>query len=134
MLYLNGVYDANGFFWPVKPIPDDVLGDLCQPGILLHGSQWYLVKPPGDVPIPLDPSRSYLFDIIMHFIHSFRMPLFFMLAGFFTSLLVGKRDFKRHLYQPDASHSDSAAARRHHDSAADDGDDAVVHDQREVRY
>jgi fucose 4-O-acetylase-like acetyltransferase len=44
--------------------------------------------------MPLDDSRSYLFDIIMHFIHSFRMPLFFVLAGFFTSLLIGKRSFK----------------------------------------
>lgn len=41
-----------------------------------------------------DTSRSYLFDIILHFIHSFRMPLFFVLAGFYTSLLVGKRSFK----------------------------------------
>ena len=44
--------------------------------------------------MPLDTHSSYLFDVLMHFIHSFRMPLFFVLAGFFTSLLVGKRYFK----------------------------------------
>jgi len=60
-------------------------------GIVLHGSQWYISEPPGGIPVPTDPSTAYLFDVIVHFIHSFRMPLFFVLAGFFTSLLVGKR-------------------------------------------
>jgi len=73
---------------------DALRGSMMMLGIVLHACQWYLVYPPGGVPLPMDPSRSYLFDLIMHFIHSFRMPLFFVLAGFFTSLLVGKRDFK----------------------------------------
>ena len=73
---------------------DALRGSMMMLGIVLHGSQWYMVEPPGGMPVPLDESRFYLFDIIMHFIHSFRMPLFFVLAGFFTSLLVGKRDFK----------------------------------------
>jgi glucan biosynthesis protein C len=73
---------------------DALRGSMMMLGILLHGSQWYMVNPPAGLPMPLDPSRAYVFDVIMHFIHSFRMPLFFVLAGFFTSLLVGKRDFK----------------------------------------
>lgn len=73
---------------------DALRGSMMMLGIVLHGSQWYITTPPAGIPMPTDPSTSYLFDIIMHFIHSFRMPLFFVLAGFFTSLLVGKRDFK----------------------------------------
>jgi len=64
-------------------------------GIVLHGSQFYMAEPPASLPLRTDPSTSYFFDLILHFIHSFRMPLFFVLAGFFPSLLVGKRDFRR---------------------------------------
>lgn len=60
-------------------------------GILLHASQFYIKEPPANIPLPSDPSTSYVFDGILFFIHSFRMPLFFVLAGFFTSLLVDKR-------------------------------------------
>ncbi|MFT7244505.1 MAG: glucan biosynthesis protein C [Candidatus Azotimanducaceae bacterium] len=73
---------------------DALRGIMMMLGIVLHASQWYVTEPPGGLPVPLDTSRSYLFDITLHFIHSFRMPLFFVLAGFFTSLLVGKRAFK----------------------------------------
>jgi glucan biosynthesis protein C len=73
---------------------DALRGIMMMLGIVLHASQWYITEPPGGLPVPLDTSRSYLFDIISHFVHSFRMPLFFVLAGFFTSLLVGKRSFK----------------------------------------
>ena len=69
---------------------DALRGIMMMLGIVLHGSQWYLTEPPGGLPMPLDSSTSYLFDVLMHFIHSFRMPLFFVLAGIFTSLLVGK--------------------------------------------
>ncbi|MDA1301910.1 MAG: acyltransferase family protein [Proteobacteria bacterium] len=70
---------------------DALRGSMMMLGIVLHGSQWYITEPPGGLPLPHDGSTSYLFDLIMHFIHSFRMPLFFVLAGFFASLLVGKR-------------------------------------------
>lgn len=70
---------------------DALRGSMMMLGIILHGSQWYISQPPGGIPVPTDPSTAYVFDVIVHFIHSFRMPLFFVLAGFFTSLLVGKR-------------------------------------------
>jgi len=73
---------------------DALRGAMMMLGIVLHASQWYVTEPPGGLPVPLDTSRSYLFDILLHFIHSFRMPLFFVLAGFFTSLLIDKRSFK----------------------------------------
>jgi glucans biosynthesis protein C len=59
---------------------------------VLHSSEFYLAAPPPQVAgLPIDRNTSYLFDIVFHFIHSFRMPLFFMLAGFFAALLVEKR-------------------------------------------
>ncbi|MFT6434573.1 MAG: glucan biosynthesis protein C [Candidatus Azotimanducaceae bacterium] len=70
---------------------DALRGIMMMLGIVLHGSQWYMTSPPGGLPIPTDPSTSYVFDVLIHFIHSFRMPLFFVLAGFFGSLLVAKR-------------------------------------------
>jgi len=73
---------------------DALRGIMMMLGIVLHGSQWYMTSPPGGVPIPTDPATSPVFDVLMHFIHSFRMPLFFVLAGFFTSLLVDKRGIR----------------------------------------
>ena len=60
-------------------------------GIVLHGATFYLVAPPATMPIPTDRNHAYIFDVLFHFIHSFRMPTFFVLAGFFTSLLIEKR-------------------------------------------
>jgi len=73
---------------------DALRGIMMMLGIVLHGSQWYLSNPPGGIPFPTDASTSPIFDVLMHFIHSFRMPLFFVLAGFFTSLLVAKRGIR----------------------------------------
>ena len=73
---------------------DALRGSMMMLGIVLHASQWYVSEPPGGIPVPTDTSTFYLFDLFVHFIHSFRMPLFFVLAGFFTSLLVEKRGFK----------------------------------------
>jgi len=70
---------------------DALRGSMMMLGVVLHGAQWYISEPPGGIPVPTDPSTAYIFDVIVHFIHSFRMPLFFVLAGFFTSLLVEKR-------------------------------------------
>lgn len=51
-------------------------------GILIHESMWYVTR----LNYPVDPSISYIFDILTYLIHSFRMQLFFILSGFFTSL------------------------------------------------
>ncbi|HSG90077.1 MAG TPA: acyltransferase family protein [Pseudomonadales bacterium] len=67
---------------------DALRGVMMMLGIVLHGSQFYIADPP--IPVPTDPHTSPLFTVIVLFIHSFRMPLFFVLAGFFTSLLVEK--------------------------------------------
>ena len=70
---------------------DALRGSMMMLGIVLHAATFYLVAPPATMPIPTDRNHAYLFDLVFHFIHSFRMPTFFVLAGFFTSLLVEKR-------------------------------------------
>src|SRR3954468_7766576 len=45
-----------------------------------------------DSPLPWrDPKTSPVADLLLLFIHSFRMPVFFVLAGFFVALLVARR-------------------------------------------
>ena len=73
---------------------DALRGSMMMLGIVLRGSQWYSSEPPGGLPVRTDPSTAYVFDVIVHFIHSFRMPLFFVLAGFFASLLLQKRGLR----------------------------------------
>ena len=41
-----------------------------------------------------DPNHWFGFDILFGFIHSFRMPVFFVMAGFFAALLVDKRGLR----------------------------------------
>jgi len=60
-------------------------------GIVLHAAWLYLAAPPPTMPIVTDRNNSVVFDVVFAFIHSFRMPTFFVLAGFFTALLVAKR-------------------------------------------
>jgi len=60
-------------------------------GIVLHSATIYLAAPPPHVPLITDPNKSLVMDAIFDFIHAFRMPCFFVLAGFFTALLVEKR-------------------------------------------
>ena len=70
---------------------DALRGGMMMLGIVLHGSNLYLAAPPPSFPFPTDRNNAYIFDILFQFIHSFRMPTFFVLAGFFASLLVEKR-------------------------------------------
>ncbi len=70
---------------------DALRGGMMMLGIVLHAALLYLADPPPAMPVPTDRNHAYVFDVLFHFIHSFRMPAFFVLAGFFTSLLVEKR-------------------------------------------
>src|SRR5438067_26354 len=66
-------------------------------GIVLHAAASFIVTPfPW---IVRDVSRSFAFDVLLGLIHGFRMPLFFLLAGFFAHLLwqrSGTRGFLVH--------------------------------------
>ena len=73
---------------------DALRGVMMMLGVVIHGSMLYLATPVQGISLPTDRSTSFFFDIITYFIHSFRMPLFFILAGFFSSLLVEKRGLR----------------------------------------
>lgn len=70
---------------------DALRGGMMMLGIVLHAAMLYLASPPPTMPIPTDANNSPVFDLVFHFIHSFRMPTFFVLSGFFTALLVERR-------------------------------------------
>jgi len=70
---------------------DALRGGMMMLGIVLHAAMLYLADPPATMPIPTDRGASPAFDVVFAFIHAFRMPLFFVLAGFFAALLVEKR-------------------------------------------
>ncbi len=70
---------------------DALRGFMMILGIVLHAALLYLTSPPLAAPIPTDRNNAVVFDVIFAFIHDFRMPTFFLLAGFFTALLVEKR-------------------------------------------
>ena len=69
-------------------------------GIVLHVSVNYMERP--SVLPWMDPSRWRGADSLVGFIHAFRMPVFFVLAGFFVALLLrsrGPRGLARHRLQ-----------------------------------
>jgi glucan biosynthesis protein C len=70
---------------------DALRGAMMMLGIVLHAAMLYLAEPAATIRIPTDRNNAFVFDVIFAFIHSFRMPTFFLLAGFFTSLLIDKR-------------------------------------------
>jgi len=70
---------------------DALRGSMMMLGIVIHSAGYYISMPPPHLPFIGDRNTSLSMDVLAHFIHSFRMPLFFVLAGFFASLLVEKR-------------------------------------------
>ena len=71
---------------------DALRGGMMMLGIVLHAAMLYLAA--TDLPIQTDANTSLVFDVLFALIHSFRMPVFFVLAGFFAALLVEKRGLK----------------------------------------
>jgi glucan biosynthesis protein C len=59
-------------------------------GIVLHGAIGYMTLNPG-VWQYQDPATTPVADLLVIGIHIFRMPVFFVVAGFFTALLVERR-------------------------------------------
>lgn len=62
-------------------------------GIVLHGGAFYMVDPPEIIQFT-DPMRSPVCDWLVDFLHTFRLPTFFVMAGFFTALLTARRGVK----------------------------------------
>lgn len=63
-------------------------------GIVLHTGMIYMI--PAD-PLSGSPDTTLVATILTSWIHIFRMPLFFMMAGFFVVLLVDRRGIMRTL-------------------------------------
>jgi glucan biosynthesis protein C len=61
-------------------------------GVVLHVSALYIDFPVGRIP---DAQTSTAFDFGYLLLHSFRMPVFFMMSGFFTALLLERRGARR---------------------------------------
>ncbi|QAU33225.1 acyltransferase family protein [Janthinobacterium sp. 17J80-10] len=60
-------------------------------GVVLHVAVNHMV---GISPLPWrDPETTPAANLAMAVIHTFRMPVFFILAGFFVALLVARRDY-----------------------------------------
>ena len=62
-------------------------------GIVLHAAIPYYPDLPPDI-WPTDRNSSEVIRLIMDFIHMWRMPVFFMLAGFFANLIISRKSWK----------------------------------------
>jgi len=69
-------------------------------GIVLHAAAGYMtVSPDGSLWPVRDSSSSVACDVLYFWIHAFRLPIFFVLAGYFAELLAtvrGPDAFMRH--------------------------------------
>jgi peptidoglycan/LPS O-acetylase OafA/YrhL len=67
-------------------------------GVFLHGAVAYMHVPlPGLLWPVRDPSQGWVFDLVLWYIHGFRIPLFFMASGFFAALLCDLRGLDAYL-------------------------------------
>lgn len=60
-------------------------------GVVIHSAVSYMVYDADQVWPYRDPSESVVFDVLVGVIHSFRMPVFFLMAGFFAALIFQRR-------------------------------------------
>ncbi|MDP4075332.1 acyltransferase family protein [Acidovorax sp. A1169] len=68
---------------------DNLRATMMWLGIVLHVAVIHLVSPS---PLPWHDDRSTpVADFVTAFIHAFRMPVFFLLAGFFVALMVRRK-------------------------------------------
>ena len=72
---------------------DALRGIAMVMGIVLHAALPYIPGMPSSI-WPSDSSSSYPVKVIFEFIHMWRMPLFFMLAGFFANLIITRRSWE----------------------------------------
>lgn len=73
---------------------DAVRASMMLLGIVLHSAVSYVVVPLGAAWPYKDAQTSSVFDLLVYVIHLFRMPVFFVAAGFFAAMLM-QRDGPR---------------------------------------
>jgi len=60
-------------------------------GLVLHSAIAYMQTPMGELWGYKDSQSHFGFDLVVAFLHTFRMPVFFMLSGFFACMLYEDR-------------------------------------------
>jgi peptidoglycan/LPS O-acetylase OafA/YrhL len=60
-------------------------------GLVLHSAVAYMQTPMNGMWGYKDPQTHIAFDVLVAFIHTFRVPVFFVMAGFFAGLLYERR-------------------------------------------
>ncbi len=71
---------------------DGLRGTAMLLGIVIHGSLPYFSRIVGIEAIwPADDDQSIFLLLVFDFIHSWRMPVFFLMAGFFAHLVLDRR-------------------------------------------
>lgn len=69
-------------------------------GLVLHSAASYITIQPANMDWPYqDPESSVFFNWLIDYIHIFRMPVFFLVSGFFAAYLLksrGARAFLKH--------------------------------------
>jgi hypothetical protein len=64
-------------------------------GIVLHALMSFIELPPGMWPAQDVRQNTLLYGVGVHALHGFRLPLFFLMSGFFTSMLWRKRGLRK---------------------------------------
>jgi glucan biosynthesis protein C len=75
---------------------DNLRAAMLMLGIWMHGVQCYTELNFYAWPFK-DTARSHLFDFTINWVHVFRMPIFFVMAGFFFALLTTRRGIAKAL-------------------------------------
>jgi peptidoglycan/LPS O-acetylase OafA/YrhL len=70
---------------------DSLRASMMLLGFVLHGAINYVTFPIDGIWFYKDAATSPVADLLVVGIHIFRMPIFFVMAGFFTALLVERR-------------------------------------------
>jgi glucans biosynthesis protein C len=70
---------------------DALRGIMMLLGIVLHAASSYSLKSEWGTWLLKDPDNNFLFLVLIEYIHAFRMPVFFVAAGFFAALLFYKK-------------------------------------------
>lgn len=70
---------------------DGLRGTMMLLGLVFHGACSYVTTDITKVWPYHDAAQSPLADILMSYLHAFRMPIFFVLAGFFAAMMLAKR-------------------------------------------
>ena len=73
---------------------DSLRASMMSLGLVLHGANAFAAGTPRFWPYD-DPCDSSFFNLVIVYVHAFRMPAFFLMAGFFSALLAERRGTRR---------------------------------------